>query len=191
MPNREYLRIYNNYWPRASELIFQLLIKNINKEQTILEVGVGSGHLLYQLLSEGYNAEGCEIRVEEFEKTRKCFEQVGYEQSLFCDDIMNINKTYDVIYTTGLIQCTCGEGRKRLLQKLYSLARKVIIVIPEILEDRNLLSKELIGVIGCSEYVTTSMAYELYEFFDDVKVGHWNSEELEIEESFQYFICEN
>lgn len=191
MPNKEYLKLYNYYWPKASELIIQLLIRNIDKEQTILEVGFGSGHLLFQLLSEGYNAEGCEIREDEYEKTKKLFKQAGYERSLFCNDIMNIHKRYDVIYTTGLIQCTCGKDRKRLIQKFCLLARKVIIVIPEIVKNRNSLSKDLIGVMGCTEYVTTSIAYELNEFFDDIKVGYWTKKELGIEDNFQYFICEN
>ena len=45
--------------------------------------------------------------------------------------------------------------------------------------------------MGCTEYVTTSIAYELNEFFDDIKVGYWTKKELGIEDNFQYFICEN
>lgn len=191
MPTKEYFELYNNYWPKASELILELLLQHIAPKDTILEIGAGSGHILFQLLSKGYLAEGCEIREEQFLKTQNLLKKMNYENALFCKDIMTVEKKYDLIYTTGLLQCLTSENRHHFISKISSLSPKAIIVIPEILTDRNNLSKKQVGVAGCSEYITSSIAYELSKFFDFIKIGFWPKELLNLDDNFQYFICKN
>lgn len=189
MPSEQYMEIYHNYWPKASQKIYGFLMDNISLEDKIYEVGVGSGHLLFNLLENGYKASGCEIRKEQYEKTYKKLKAAGFNHSIFCEDVMVVTDKVDVVYSTGLLQCFCGEKRIQIIQKIASLADRALIVVPEIVEDRNVGDLELVGVAGCAEYCTKGLEYELRKSFDCVQMGKWYSEELELEDDFCFYVC--
>lgn len=190
MGRKKHIELYENYWPKASEYIFELLINNIDENSRIFEVGFSSGHILYALLKNGYIVEGCEIRKEEFDLTESRLKKYGFENCLLLENVMNIKTTYDVVFTTGLIQCFWGKERQDFIIKLASLAPKVVIISPEILCDRNTGSKMDRGVSGCAEYDTSLLVWELSHVFSKVRVGKWERDLLELKDDFVYYICE-
>ena len=69
MPSEKYMELYRNYWPIASQKIYNLVESHIEKNDTVLEIGFASGHILANLSLAGYNITGIEIRKDIYEKT--------------------------------------------------------------------------------------------------------------------------
>lgn len=189
MPSEKYMQMYKGYWPSASQHIFDLLKANIKESDCICEVGVASGHIMINLLLEGYDVVGYENRKEECEKTKRRFEENGIKGNIINEDIMNVQEKYDILYSTGLLQCFDKKNRSVVIGKFASLASKVIIVVPEIAENRYCGSEEKVGVAGCKEYQTGDLIKELEQYFKVMTHGKWESQELGIDESFLYFVC--
>lgn len=191
MPSEKYMKLYQNFWPKASQLIYELIKKNLKEDDHLCEVGMASGHLLANFAIDGYRVSGYEIRKTEYEKTKSRFELAEIRANIYHEDIMNVEEKFNVIYTTGLLQCLKPEMREQMIEKLSRLAHKVIIVVPKILEDRNCSSVQEVGVAGCCEYETLSLAYVLTKYFQYIRLGSWDAEFLGLKDSFQYFICIN
>lgn len=186
-----YQKYYKAFYPPATQKIISLLENNIADEQSVLEVGFGSGHLLFQLAEAGYRADGIEIRKEAYHKAFEIFDDAGFASELFEGDFREFDRAYDIIYTTGLVQCLKGNERDEFIAHIASLCKKAIIVIPEIVFDRNIESDGKIAVSGCPEYSTCKMITELYKHFNYVREGRWSEEELNLPDAFRYYICIN
>lgn len=190
-PNEEiYKQYYGNFFPLASQKIINLLLENIQKDESILEVGCGSGHISFKMALEGYNISGIEIRKEVAEETQSKFSRANLNAAIYAGDILELNNKYDVIWNSGLLQCLPYDKRQTYLNHISKLANKAIFLVPERVQDVETTKNVSIGVAGCKEYCTNDIAYELYQFYNKVKVGRFYKEDIKLEFDFIYYICE-
>lgn len=187
--NKKYKEIYGNYWPKASQKISDLIIKYAGIKDQICEVGAASGHIMAYLTLRGYQITGYEIRQKVCLDTNEKFETHGINTRIINDDIMNIDTKYDVLYTTGLLQCLDEKARIQMIEKFSKLSPVVIVVVPEIIKNRNDYSGIEVGVSGCCEYQTDSLGKELNCFFKNIIYGFWSAKELELADNFLWFVC--
>lgn len=180
------------YWDMASEEIGKQLIKYFSKTMRICEVGFSGGHFLQFLDMEGYkNLSGVEIRTEQYDITRKSFEEIGLQIDLINDNVLNIDNKYEALYSTGLLQCLNTADRAKMIEHLSLMAPLAIFVVPEIICARNLGSKIAIAVNGCEEYSTENLLWELSGFYQDVRSGVMAKEVIRLKDNFIYFVCKN
>lgn len=178
------------YWDAASEEIWKLLERNTKKEDRICEIGCAGGHFLFHLFRKGYrNLTGIEIRSDEIERTRLQFEQYGIDAELINSDVLSIDQKYDVVFSTGMLQCFSEEDRGKLLEHISKMAPKVIFVVPEIVEKRNVGSSQKVAVDGCTEYCTGNFEWEMSKFFDEVRSGKMSKDILKLKDNFLYYVC--
>jgi 2-polyprenyl-3-methyl-5-hydroxy-6-metoxy-1,4-benzoquinol methylase len=178
------------YWDAASEQIWKLLERNANREDRICEVGCASGHFLFHLSRQGYKQlTGIEIRQAELAQTKALFEQNHVQADLVCANVLDIEQQFDFVFTTGMIQCFEGRQRRAMLEQLGKMAPKVMIVVPEIIKQRNNGSNQEVAVAGCTEYETGSLEWELFPYFDEIYSGILKKSEIQLEDNFLYYIC--
>lgn len=189
MTSELYQQYYGNFFPTVSQYIITLLKENLPKDRQTLELGFGCGHLLFTLAEEGYPVSGIEIREDAFTAARKKLSSAGFQIELYNRDFRELQRDFDCIYTTGLLQCLQGEERLAMIEAISNRCRKAIIVVPEIKKDRNTDSMELLAVAGCPDYQTGNLAMELYQFFPYVREGKWSRDLLNLPDSFSYYIC--
>ena len=182
---------YQYYWDKASEEIWKILEKNIKKEDRICEVGCAGGHFLAKLYEEDYkNLSGVEIREDEIKRTEQDFVTQGIIVKFINKNVLDVQEKYDVVFTTGLLQCFKESARATLMQHLSKMAKKTIIVVPEICEDRNDSSEQAVAVDGCEEFITGNFEWELSKYYSVVRSGKLNKEKIGLKDNFLYFVCE-
>lgn len=185
-----YEKIYGSYWNPVDVKITNLIMNHISYEDKILEAGFGSGHYLAFLSDRGYKVSGTEIRFQTFKKTKELFEGIYDSVQLFNEDIFNINETYSLIYSTGLIQCLDEDKRVKFMKHVASISNKVVYTVPQIISRRNVGSNINPGVQGCIEFETGNIAYELSGIYKYVETGTWNKEDINLTENFLWFYCD-
>lgn len=141
MPSTKYMEMYAAYWPKASELIYDLIRRNVKPNDKICEVGFASGHLLVNFALEGFSVSGYEVRTNVYEKTCNKFQSNGITVNLYNEDVMDATEKYDLLYSTGLLQCLTDTERKKMIAKFVGMTEKLIIVVPHILQDRGVMRK--------------------------------------------------
>lgn len=189
MPSTKYMEMYKGYWPKASELIYDLISRNVKPDDKICEVGFASGHLLVNLALEGFSVSGYEVRNDVYEKTYNKFQSNGIVANLYNKDVMDATEKYDLLYSTGLLQCLTDTEREKMISKFAGMTEKLIIVVPHILQDRGDDAEAEVGVAGCREYQTSSIESMLRSSFEQVHCGKWSRKEMELSDEFRYYIC--
>lgn len=179
------------YWDRVSDIIGELLKKNITPQMSILEIGFGSGHFLEWLNACGYEKlHGIEIREEQYLYTKEIFNNKGLGHiDLIYGNVLEHKNEYDAIFSTGLLQCLSQNDRENYMRHISSLADIAIFTVPKIDMDRNIGSKIDTGVAGCSEYSTGNILYELSKCYSIVRAGIIDKNRTCQEEVFLYYIC--
>lgn len=171
-------------WGRDEDLILRYdkileVIKNKNKEVTILDVGCGYGGLYERIKEKNINVKYsgvdlCENMIEYAKKT--------YSDSIFyCEDIMKINLAeYDYVVCNGILTqkleisiLNMDEYAKKLIKKMFAISRegiafnimtnKVNFTVP------NLYYKSPVELLNfCLEEVSLKVkidhSYPLYEY---------------------------
>lgn len=186
----KYIRVYGTMWGEVDKKIKNLIMLHSSEKENLLEIGFGSGHYLASLFEEDRIMTGVEIRKEAFQDVQKKFELEYPEIKLLYGDALSISGKYDLIYSTGLIQCLKIDKRKELLTHLAKMSDKVIYTVPKIDEIRNSNSKKPIGVGGCEEYETGNLAYELSTLYSYVEMGIWKKDEIDLSDDFIWFYCD-
>ena len=190
--SQRYRKVYGDYWRAVDELILELICKHINMSDKILEIGFGSGHFLAALCDLGYKVEGIEIRKEVFESVKNSFKHDYDKIRIINDDVMLLsNNHYSLGYSTGLLQCFKQEQKLAFISHIASICNKCVYTVPLITEDRNINSREKLGVEGCVEYNTNNIGYMLSKCYGYVETGIWQKNEIGMEDSFVWFYCNN
>lgn len=190
MLNEIYKIAYRGYWPCASQKIYELIKTNVQRTDCICEAGCASGHIMANLALEGYNVSGYEIRTEAYEKAKNKFLEYKIPAKIYRKNILDVNHRFDMLYSIGLLQCLEPFSRRKMIRKMSELSDKIIIVVPQILERRNQYSTEKVGVAGCTEFDTKDLYNQLNESFKKIRSGVWSREELELDDIFEWFVCE-
>jgi hypothetical protein len=186
----KYKTIFGNYWNPIDDKIISLILKHIELDDEVFEVGFASGHYIAFLSDLGYKVSGVEIRKNVYEDTMKKFKNIYSNIELVNDDVFNIKGKYDLIYSTGLLQALPQKEQMKMIFFLSKMANKIVFIVPQILGRRNLGSKMPVAVTGCEEYLTDNVAYELSLAYSYVETGMWKKEEIGLEDNFLWFYCD-
>lgn len=189
-PSDCYRSIYGNFWYPVDIKISTLLCSHINNGDSVYEIGFGSGHYLAFINDLGIDVAGTEIREEAYQSVRKKFSEKYPNIKLYNDDALMIHQHYDLIYSTGLIQCLRKDERKAFIKHISNISDKVIYTAPRVSKDRNIGSTTKTGISGCEEYSTGNFAYELSEIYSYVETGIWSKNEIQLEDDFIWFYCD-
>ena len=191
MISEKYRKIYGNWWKTVDNRIVSMIKKHITTEDSIFEVGFGSGHYLAYLNDEGYQVSGIEIREDAYKKAKSDFDVEYPNVILHQGDILKYSGNYSLVYSTGLIQCFEKVEREKYLYTMSCLANKAFYTVPVIIKKRNQDSSEQVAVCGCTEYETGNIAYELSTLYGYVETGFWKKEDICLDDDFQWFYCNN
>ena len=176
------------YWDTVSEEIGKIFRRELKKDMSILEIGFSSGHFLEWLNELGYKKlTGIEIREGQYKKTLERFKTKNIE--LILGDVLEYQKKFDALFSTGLIQCLDNEQRINFLDHVSQMADIAIFTVPEISSNRNIESNLEIAVEGCKEFATGSIPYELSLYYDTVRIGKIDRSISRISDIIIYYIC--
>jgi hypothetical protein len=139
---------------------------------------MGSGHLLFRLA----------LNKDAYDTVKAVFGSAALNTPLYCGDILDHNKQYDFIYSTGLLQCLEEKARAALLLHVKKISGRCFYVVPETLCDRNMGSIQAAGVAGCPEYSVSGLPILLSKLYDRVRLGRL--ENVVNDSDFLYYICD-
>ena len=188
--SEKYFKTYGNMWYKVDNNIKTLIISHTKENDKLLEVGFGSGHYLASISEENRVMTGVEIRKEAYNDTKIKLSTFYSDIELIEGDVLLVSGKYDLVYSTGLLQCINPNDRRRLLKHLAGLSDKAIFTVPRINDKRNDCSKIPVGVDGCVEYDTGDLAYELSVFYAYVEKGMWLRENISLKDDFIWFYCD-
>jgi len=178
------------YWDQTSEIISKYLQRYFKEEMEICEIGFASGHFLEWLYSNGYKKlSGIEIRNDQYEATKREFLSKGLKINLMQGDAKKIQKKYDAVFSTGLIQCFDGDEQKDFLSNVSKIADIAIFTVPEIQQIRNENSISDVGVSGCKEFCTGNIPYILSLYYDVVKFEKLEKNEIQNCDNYYIYVC--
>lgn len=135
---KEVLRIMNQYHnasgdESSNELLSRMIMKFSNNHDKILDLGCGSGSLVYNLLTHGYLAEGADISAEEIAKAKARLKRMNKEDSVFVGSINTIKNKYDGIVLNNVLEHFVPDEINDILWKIQQLLNKngwLFIVTP-------------------------------------------------------------
>lgn len=180
------------YWDKASEEIWKLFKKTFEKDMHICEIGCGGGHFLHKMYVEGYHKlTGVEVREERLKQTKDNFNANDIRVNLIHANVLDVNEKYDAIFSTGLIQCMDSENRDKIIVQMSKMAPLALFTVPEIVNERNINSKEKTAVSGCPEFSTGNLDWELSKYYKEIHCGRIPKEKLGVSDDFLYYICWN
>ena len=188
---KNYKNLYGLFWNPVNTKTKELIMKHAIKGNSLLEIGFGSGHYLAAFSDEGFNMSGVEIKENTFRNVKEKFDVFYPEIKLIQGDLKNISGYFDLVYSTGLMQCLPKHRRKEFFMHIATLSPKVIYTVPKINIDRNIGSRKKIAVAGCEEYETSNIAYELSKIYKYVESGTWYKDEINMDNDFIWYYCNN
>ena len=184
--------LYKKTFLPISQKIYNILKENITKKDKILEVGCASAHISSVLKNEGYNIKGVEIRKDAVIETRKKLQKKQIDFEIIIDNVLNIQEKYDVIWSSGLLQCLNEQKRIIYIKHFAQLASKGIFIIPirkKYLPASNIESP--VAVVGCEEFSTNNIPFLLSKYYTKVCFSIIPKETIKMDIDFIYYICTN
>lgn len=180
-----------NFLP-VSKTLFNILKKNINKNEKILEIGCASAHISSIFKKLGFDIKGIEIREDTVIETKEKLLKQKIDFEIITGDILNHKELYDVIWCSGLIQCWNDKQKELNIEHFSKLAAKGIFFVPK--RNRYLPPKTndfKIAVNGCEEFPTGNIPYILSKYYKTVNYGIIPKEKIKMDIDFIYYICTN
>jgi SAM-dependent methyltransferase len=106
----------------------KFFIDNIDKSDTVLDIGCGYGHLANVLAGKASKIKGIDIRPDAIEWSKNKFQVENLEYE--CFDFFNYNTTdlFDVVILSNILEHI--DNRKEFLQKAAQIGKKVLIRVP-------------------------------------------------------------
>jgi cyclopropane fatty-acyl-phospholipid synthase-like methyltransferase len=109
------------------ELLLDFLNNNINKADTILELGCGAGNYVMYLSGKGYKTTGVDFSETAINMARNSSE----EKKLDCKfivadvtkDLSELNTSFDFVYDWELLHHILPEQRSRYVNNVYKLVK--------------------------------------------------------------------
>lgn len=122
----------------------KFFIDNVNPQDNVLDIGCGKGELTYDLAKKAKNVTGIDFSEKsiEFAKKRFFLENIEYIVSDATKDIQE--QKFNVIVLSNVLEHI--ENRIEFLNKIRSLAPKLLIRVPMINRDWITLYKKELGL---------------------------------------------
>lgn len=170
-------------WSKTSEAFWRVLSAYVQPQDTILEVGSGTGHVSYMLARRGNSVTLNDIRSDVVIESAKIFITNNVKVGVLPGDYRDIAKKYDLVWNSGLIQCLYGRDRQRFVNKLIEIGRKVLLFYPDTGDPAKVLgsNKNIIpGVDDAKEYPIGDVPELLSRYFDKVSMGILTAQEIDL-----------
>ena len=116
------------YWGLEPASFLDELIQSTNKEPselTVLDIGCGEGKDAVYMAQQGCNVTAFDVTESGIRKLKKLALNRSVEIDAFVADIndFEINKQYDIIYSTGTIQYLFDENISSFFKKINNMTK--------------------------------------------------------------------
>lgn len=147
-------RFYDNFtqlfslgqWERWQNRVFEDLTG-----KKILEIGVGPGRLLINLLNKGYTLSGIELRKGMAYEARRRVKEKGYEVEILHRSVYSMpyeNESFDCIIMTFVLAEIKDLDKAIIeMQRVLKKGGKIIVIAGGMPEDRNFFAKVLFKIV--------------------------------------------
>ena len=116
------------YWGLEPASFLDELMQSTNKEPselTVLDIGCGEGKDAVYMAQQGCNVTAFDVTESGIRKLKKLALNRSVEIDAFVADIndFEINKQYDIIYSTGTIQYLFDENISSFFKKINNMTK--------------------------------------------------------------------
>jgi 2-polyprenyl-3-methyl-5-hydroxy-6-metoxy-1,4-benzoquinol methylase len=109
------------------ELLLDFVNKNINKSDTILELGCGAGNYIMYLSNQGYNATGVDFSETAISIAQKSSKSKKIDCTFIVADVTGdlskLNNSYDFVYDWELLHHIFPDQRSKYIKNVYKLVK--------------------------------------------------------------------
>jgi len=161
-------------WRLASEEHYRTILKFAKRDDQILEIGSGTGHISYMLSKKGFMVTMNEIRSECLIESLKKFREHGVYATGIFGDCMSIEQHFDFIWSSGIVQCLWGDKRKKFIEHLSKIGDRVLFFYPDTEGGTKEVYKnslQIPGVDDAKEYPVSDIPKTVKKYFKKVKCG--------------------
>ena len=141
-----YESAYNSdeyYWGlEPAEFCDELIAICPPKEKTtVLDIGCGEGKDAVYFAKKGYIVDGFDITESGIRKTNALANKNGVTINAWMDDVntFDIDKEYDIVYSTGTVQYLFDENKKSFFDKIKKITKKGGIVFFNVFVEKSFL----------------------------------------------------
>lgn len=116
----------------AGFLSHQFKTNHITHQDTILELGSGSGHISAQLAQKKYQVNLLDFSQNALEKSKFLFNKYKLKANFIEEDIFNLdklNQKFDVIWNSGVMEHFDDKNLKIVFKKIYKKTNKLFIFL--------------------------------------------------------------
>ncbi len=181
-------------WTRASEAIYQVICKQLDRHTTIIEVGSGTGHISYLLAKAGHQVTLNDIRDESLKASLEIYKQCGITCQAIYGDLFKIGKKFEFLWNSGLIQCVTGPTRIKMIAKFAQIASKVLLFYPDTDSQEKIRGsnrRKIPGVDDAVEYSVKDVSELLNKYFEKVSLGELSASSLHLPYKMYWILGEN
>ncbi len=184
--------MFKNKFLPISKIIYNTIKQNTTKEEKILEVGCSSAHISLVLKQKGFNIKGIEIRKEIVDKTNKFLNKKNIQFEIITGNVLNHNEKYDMLWSSGLIQCLNNNQKDFFFEHFIKLANKAIFFVPKRINYLPPTKEDYdIAVTGCEEFPTGDIPFILSKYYNKVKYKIIPKNKIKMDIDFIVYICKN
>jgi len=197
---KDFLKITKNiikkefFWDEVSQSFYKIIKSYIKKDDKILEFGSASGHISYRLAKEGHIVTLLDIRKNEIKVAQNIFKKNNVRATFICRDIFNEFGNYDIAWDSGLIQCLPDEQKEKLIEKISSISKKMILFYPDIRDPhkiRGTNQNSIPGVGNALEYDIEKIPEITKKYFHHISTGKLEAVEIKMNYGMYWIYASN
>jgi 2-polyprenyl-3-methyl-5-hydroxy-6-metoxy-1,4-benzoquinol methylase len=122
----------------------QFFVDNIKEGDRVLDIGCGNGALTFDLAQKAKEVIGIDLSYENIKIAKENYSAPNIEYIIGDAIKYNFNQRFDVVVLSNILEHI--ENRVKFLQKIKTLAPKILIRVPMINRDWITLYKKELGV---------------------------------------------
>lgn len=162
-------------WRPASEQLYQTILRFVEKNDTILEIGSGTGHISFMLAKKGFPVTMNEIRNDSLIQSLERFKEHHVPVEYVEGDCMKIKKHFDFIWNSGIVHCLWGAKREAFIKKVSQIGDTVLLFYPDTeggTKEVYQNTKNIPGVDDAKEYPISDIPKKMKKYFKHVSYGY-------------------
>lgn len=156
----------------------KFFVNNINKGETVLDIGCGNGALALDLSKKAKEVFAIDINKKNISKAKEDYSAPNIRYIVGDAIIYDFNKKFDAVILSNVLEHI--QDRIEFLKRVKSLAPKILIRVPMINRDWITLYKKEIGIewqLDKTHYIE----YTLESFQKELKKAGLNLKEYKIQ----------
>jgi len=156
----------------------QFFVDNINKEDVVLDIGCGNGSLTYDLAMKANMVVGIDVNKKNIKFANENYKRKNLKFIVGDSTKHKFNRKFDVVILSNVLEHI--ENRNRFLQKVRSLAPKILIRVPMINRDWLVLYKKEMGLEWRADK-THYIEYTLESFQEELQKANLKIDKFSIQ----------